>query len=121
MTLFKGNNTGENFAEAIENYKSYIGKYHKIILSDEWTDQIELMSQSGLLEIKIKLLKAKDEKKNETLIELLYSLRVHGLQIPSEQRKKFVNEMIRNDIFYLTDNKEKGFIINYIDYIFQYA
>jgi hypothetical protein len=70
------------------------------------------MSQSSLLDIKSKLLKAKDEKKNETLIELLYSLRVHGLQIPSEQRKKFVNELIKNDIFYLTDSKEKGFIIN---------
>jgi hypothetical protein len=70
------------------------------------------MTQNQLLEIKSKLLKAKEEKKNEVLIELLYSLRVHGLQIPSDQRKKFVNEMIKNDIFYLTDNKEKQFIFN---------
>ena len=70
------------------------------------------MSPSALLEIKTKLLKSKDEKKNELLIELLYSLRVHGLQIPSEQRKKYVNELIKNDIFYLTDSKEKTFIMS---------
>jgi hypothetical protein len=37
-----GNHTNENLGETIENYKTQIGKYHKIIITHEWDKKKKL-------------------------------------------------------------------------------
>ena len=93
-----GNQTNDNLGETIENYKAQIGKYHKIIMTDEWDEKTEIMNQQVMIEHKKKLNKAKEEKNTENIIEVLLSLRVNALQISPELRKNLVYELIRNDI-----------------------
>ena len=50
-----GNQSNENLGETIENYKAQIGKYHKIIMSDEWDEKTEIMSQPVMMEHKKKI------------------------------------------------------------------
>lgn len=57
-----------------------------------------------LADHKSKLLKAKEIDNNvENIIEVLLSLRVHALQISPELRRHLVNELIRADIFYISN------------------
>lgn len=53
---------------------------------------------------KQKLLKAKEVDNNvENIIEVLLSLRVHALQISPELRRHLVTELIKSDIFFITN------------------
>ena len=47
-----GNQSNENLGETIENYKAQIGKYHKIIMNDEWDERTEIMNQQVMIEHK---------------------------------------------------------------------
>ena len=111
-----GNQVNENLSDTIENYKAQIGKYHKIIMSDEWDEKTEIMNQAVMIEHKKKLFKAKEEKNNENIIEVLLSLRVNALQISPELRKNLVYELIRNDILNLEESKEDTFVLNFLSY-----
>lgn len=111
-----GNNNNENLGETIENYKTQIGKYHKIIMSDDWDEKTEIMNQAVMLEHKKKLNKAKDEKNHENIIEVLLSLRVNALQISPELRKNLVYELIRNDILNIEDKKSDQFVLDLLSY-----
>lgn len=105
---------GENLGETIENYKVQLGKYHKILLS-EGGDRSELFSEAVMMEHKTKLIKAKDEKNLENIIEVLLSLRVNALQISPELRKNLVYELIRNDIFQIESTKSNAFILDLLE------
>jgi hypothetical protein len=107
-----GNQANENLGETIENYKTQIGKYHKIIISDEWDEKTELMNQAVMMEHKKKLNKSKEEKNNENIIEVLLSLRVNALQISPELRKNLVYELIRNDILNIEETKDNQFTLD---------
>ena len=111
-----GNQANENLGETIENYKTQIGKYHKIIMTDEWDEKTEIMNQAVMMEHKKKLIKAKEEKNNENIIEVLLSLRVNALQISPELRKNLVYELIRNDILNIEETKENNFILDLLSY-----
>lgn len=111
-----GNQANENLGETIENYKTQIGKYHKIIISDEWDEKTEIMNQAVMVEHKKKLYKAKEDKNNENIIEVLLSLRVNALQISPELRKNLVYELIRNDILNIEESKENNFILDLLSY-----
>lgn len=111
-----GNQASENLGETIENYKTQIGKYHKIIMSDDWDEKTEIMNQAVMLEHKKKLNKAKDEKNHENIIEVLLSLRVNALQISPELRKNLVYELIRNDILNIEDKKSDGFVLDLLSF-----
>ena len=111
-----GNNNNENLTETIDNYKSQIGKYHNIILSDEWDEKTELMNQAVMVEHKKLLTKAKIEKNKENIIEVRLSLRVNALQISPELRKNLVYELIRNDILYIEEKKDNAFPIEILSY-----
>jgi hypothetical protein len=51
-----------------------------------------------------KLLKAKEIDNNvENIIEVLLSLRVHALQISPDLRRHLVHELIKADIFFITN------------------
>lgn len=111
-----GNQGSENLGETIENYKIQIGKYHKIILTDDWDEKTEIMNQAVMQEHKKKLNKAKDENNNENIIEVLLSLRVNALQISPELRKNLVYELIRNDVLNIEEKKNDSFVIDLLTY-----
>jgi len=61
---------------------------------------------------KNKLVKARDEEAQpeEVLTEVLLSLRVNALQIPPEQRRDFVAQLIKNDIFNIKTTQSMEFL-----------
>lgn len=110
-----GNNANENLGETIENYRSQIGRYHKIITTDEWDEKSDLMNQAVMIEHKKKFFKAKEERNNEGIIEVLLSLRVNALQISPELRKNLVYELIRNDTLNIEETKENTFVLDLLN------
>ncbi len=69
-----------------------------------------------MVEHKKKLIKAKEDKNNENIIEVLLSLRVNALQISPELRKNLVYELIRNDILNIEETKDNSFILDLLSY-----
>lgn len=64
----------------------------------------QVFSEAVLADHRSKLHKAKDIDNNvENIIEVLLSLRVHALQISPELRRHLVSELIRSDIFFITN------------------
>jgi len=51
----------------------------------------------------------------ENIIEVLLSLRVNALQISPELRRNLVNELIKNDMFLITQNKNMSFIMDLLN------
>lgn len=114
--LKDGQATTENLGESIENYKIQLGKYHKILLSElKQDDKSQLFSEAVLSEHKNKLIKAKDENNVENIIEVLLSLRVNALQISPELRRSLVSELIKNDMFMITTNKNNKFVMELLN------
>ena len=64
----------------------------------------ELITEQVMQEHKTKLLTHYKEKNVDGIIEVLLSLRVNALQIAPELRKNLVYELVRNDIFLITEN-----------------
>ena len=114
-SLKDGNASQDNLGESIENYKIQLGKYHKILLSEIKSERSELFSETVMTEHKMKLIKAKDEKNVENIIEVLLSLRVNALQISPEQRRSLVTELIRNDIFQISKTSTNSFVLDLLD------
>jgi len=85
-------------------------------MNDEWDEKTEIMSQTVMQEHKKKLIKNKEEKNNENIMEILLSLRVNALQISPELRKNLVYELIRNDILNIEENKENTFVIDLLSF-----
>jgi hypothetical protein len=69
-----------------------------------------------MLEHKKKLNKAKEEKNNENIIEVLLSLRVNALQISPELRKNLVYELIRNDVLNIEESNNNSFVVDLLTY-----
>jgi hypothetical protein len=78
-------------------------------------DKSQLFSEAILSEHKNKLMKAKDENNVENIIEVLLSLRVNALQISPELRRNLVTELIKNDMFLITQNKNNGFVMDLLN------
>ena len=85
-------------------------------MNDEWDEKNELMSQTVMQEHKKKLLKSKEDKNNDSIMEILLSLRVNALQISPELRKNLVYELIRNDILNIEENKNNNFVIDLLSF-----
>ena len=66
-------------------------------------------------EHKNKLIQAKVEGNNKSIVEVLLSLRVNALQISPELRKNLVYELIRNDVFLLTTRAKNQFLMELLD------
>jgi pantothenate kinase len=81
-------------------------------MTDEWDEKTEIMNQSVMIEHKKKLIKAKEEKNTENVIEVLLSLRVNALQISPDLRKNLVYELIRNDILCIEETKDNSFVLD---------
>lgn len=61
------------------------------------------------------MMKAKDEGNVENLIEVLLSLRVNALQISPELRRSLVTELLRTDMFLITQNKSNVFLMEVLN------
>jgi len=98
-----------NISETFENYKIQLGKYHKVIINEGKPEGGELITEQVMQEHKTKLLTHYKEKNVDGIIEVLLSLRVNALQIAPELRKNLVYELVRNDIFLITENDSFDF------------
>jgi len=111
----EGGNKYDSLNETIENYKIQLGKHHKIIINEGRVEGTELISETVIKEHKSKLEQHFEEKYIEGIIEILLSLRVNALQIAPELRKTLVEELIRRDIFKITQNDSFDFIMEILN------
>jgi hypothetical protein len=58
------------------------------------------------------MIRAKNDQSIDTIVEVLLSLRVNALQISPELRSNLVNELIKNDIFLIRQNKNTNFLVD---------
>ena len=111
----KNGNNKDNLEEIIEDYKSQIGKYHKIIMNDSWDENTKTINEAVMIEHKNNLKTGKDEKNNDKIIEILLSLRVYALQIQPELRRNLVDELIENDILFIQENNSDKFVLDLLN------
>ena len=100
----------EDYNSKVNYYKFHIGKYNQILLDDEWNTKTELINKEIILEHKNNLNTAKTDKNNIRIMEILLSLRLYALQTVPELRKDLIEELIINDILYITEPKNNFFI-----------
>ena len=109
----------ETLDQEIKNYKSEIGKYHRIIMSDTWTNENALINAAIIEEHKKKLKNALEDNKKEDIIEVLLSLRVNALQTNPELWVNYVDDLIKYDILNISESKSNqtvSDILNNQDY-----
>ena len=102
----------DDLENEIQNYKTEIGKYHKIIMSDTWTNENVIINGAIIDEHKKKLKNAFEINKKEDIIEVLLSLRVNALQTNPELRENYVEDLIKYDILNITEQKSNQFVID---------
>ena len=100
----------EEYNNKVKYYKFQIGKYNQILIDDEGNTKAELINKQIILEHKNNLNTAKNDKNNMRIMEILLSLRLYALQTLPELRKDFIDELIKNDILYITEPKNNYFI-----------
>ena len=99
----------------IKNYKTEIGKYHRIIMNDTWTNENALINGAIIEEHKKKLKESIENNKKEDIIEVLLSLRVNALQTNPELRGNFVDDLIKYDILDITEKKSNQTVIDILN------
>ena len=115
LTDIKDGKKSENIENDIAMFKGEIGKYHKIIMSDTWNEDTLLINSAIIDEHKKKLNKAKNENNLQGIIEALLSLRVNALQTNPELRTNFVDELIKNDVLNIDEQKSNKFVIDLLN------
>ena len=100
----------EDYNSKVNYYKFHIGKYNQILLDDDWNAKTEIINKEIIIEHKNNLNIAKNEKNNIRIMEILLSLRLFSLQTVPELRKDLIDELIKNDILYITESKNNFFI-----------
>ena len=100
----------EDYNDKIDYYKTQIGKFSLILMSDEWDEKTEIINKEIILEHKNTLNNAKKNQDNIRIMESLLSLRLNALQTNMDLRKNFIDELIKNDILFIKENKNNFFI-----------
>ena len=100
----------EDYNSKVNYYKLQIGKYNQILIDDTWNSKTELINKEIILEHKNSLNIAKNNNDNIKIMEILLSLRLIALQTVPDLRKNLINELITNDILYITETKNNFFI-----------
>ena len=100
----------EDYKDKIDYYKTQIGKFSLILMSDEWDEKTELINKEIILEHKNSLNNAKKNQNNIKIMETLLSLRLTALQTTVDLRKNFIDELIIEDILFIKENKNNYFI-----------
>jgi hypothetical protein len=115
ISLKEGQKKVEDLDSDIQNYKKEIGKYHKIIMSDSWTNENILINGAIVEEHKKKFKAALDSNNKQDIIEVLLSLRVNALQTNPDLRTNFVDDLIKYDILNITEPKSNDTVINILN------
>lgn len=105
----------ESLETEIQNYKTEIGKYHKIIMNDTWTNENALINGAIIEEHKKKLKLSIENNKKEDIIEVLLSLRVNALQTNPELRQNFVDDLIKYDILDIKEKKSNQTVVDILN------
>ena len=105
----------ETLENDIQSYKTEIGKYHRIIMNDTWTNENVVINGAIIEEHKKKLKAALETNKKEDIIEVLLSLRVNALQTNPELRVFFVDDLIKYDILNITEPKSNQTVIDILN------
>ncbi len=105
----------ETLENDIQSYKTEIGKYHRIIMNDTWTNENVVINGAIIEEHKKKLKTALETNKKEDIIEVLLSLRVNALQTNPELRVFFVDDLIKYDILNITEPKSNQTVIDILN------
>ena len=105
----------ETLESDIQSYKTEIGKYHRIIMNDTWTNENVVINGAIIEEHKKKLKTALEANKKEDIIEVLLSLRVNALQTNPELRVFFVDDLIKYDILNITEPKSNQTVIDILN------
>ena len=105
----------EDLETEIKNYKTEIGKYHRIIMNDTWTNENALINGAIIDEHKKHLKVSIENNKKEDIIEVLLSLRVNALQTNPELRGNFVDDLIKYDILDITEKKSNQTVIDILN------
>lgn len=100
----------EDYNGKIDYYKTQVGKYSLILMNDDWDVKTQMINQEIILEHKKKLSEGKKDQDNIKIMETLLSLRLNALQTNPDLRKKFIEELIKNDILFISENKNNYFI-----------
>ena len=115
ISLKEGKKKIEDLDTDIQNYKKEIGKYHKIIMSDSWTNENIVINGAIIEEHKKKFKSALESKNKHDIIEVLLSLRVNGLQTNPDLRTNFVDDLIKYDILNITEPKSNQTVIDILN------
>ena len=115
ISLKDGQKKVEDLDVDIQNYKKEIGKYHKIIMSDSWTNENIVINGAIIEEHKKKFKAALDSNNKQDIIEVLLSLRVNALQTNPDLRTNFVDDLIKYDILNITETKSNDTVINILN------
>lgn len=115
ISLKGGQKKVEDLDVDIQNYKKEIGKYHKIIMSDSWTNENIVINGAIIEEHKKKFKAALDSNNKQDIIEVLLSLRVNALQTNPDLRTNFVDDLIKYDILNITETKSNDTVINILN------
>ena len=115
ISLKDGQKKVEDLDVDIQNYKKEIGKYHKIIMSDSWTNENIVINGAIIEEHKKKFKAALDSNNKQDIIEALLSLRVNALQTNPDLRTNFVDDLIKYDILNITETKSNDTVINILN------
>ena len=114
----------EEYNSKVNYYKFHIGKYNQILLDNDWSTKTELINKEIILEHKNNLNTAKNNDNKTKINEILLSLRLYSLQTIPELRKELINELIKNDILFITESKNNFFInelLNFHSYQIRHA
>ena len=115
ISLKDGQKKVEDLDVDIQNYKKEIGKYHKIIMSDSWTNENIVINGAIIEEHKKKFKAALDSNNKQDIIEVLLSLRVNALQTNPDLRTNFVDDLIKYDILNITETKSNDTVIKILN------
>lgn len=115
ISLKEGKKKIEDLDIDIQNYKKEIGKYHKIIMSDSWTNENIVINGAIIEEHKKKFKSALESKNKHDIIEVLLSLRVNALQTNPDLRTNFVDDLIKYDILNITEPKSNQTVIDILN------
>ena len=115
ISLKEGQKKIEDLDNDIQSYKKEIGKYHKIIMSDSWTNENILINGAIIEEHKKKFKSALETNNKQDIIEVLLSLRVNALQTNPDLRTNFVDDLIKYDILNITESKSNQTVINILN------
>ncbi len=84
-------------------------------MSDKWNDENKTVNTAIIKEHKDRLVKSREDKNLDDIIEILLSLRVNALLISPELRTNYVDELISSDIFSIEESQSNQFVIDLLN------